>query len=56
MNCPFLEYQDTGWFSWRYICKETGQQVGDENHTTKVDYTCKKDYENCPIYRRARGL
>ncbi|MBQ3803757.1 MAG: hypothetical protein II845_08695 [Oscillospiraceae bacterium] len=56
MNCPYLEYVDTGWFSWRYMCKVTGQEVGDENHTTKVDYTCKNDCFNCPIYKRERGL
>ena len=54
MDCPFLRYEDTGWFTWRYWCTVTGQQVGDENHTTRVDCTCKKGYENCPIYRREK--
>ena len=56
MNCPYLQYEDTGWFSWRYRCEVTYQQVGDENHTTRVDYTCKGDWQECPIYKQERGL
>jgi hypothetical protein len=52
MYCPYLECVDTGWFTGRYECKVTGQEVGDLNHTTKVDYTCKKDCFNCPVYKR----
>ncbi len=56
MNCPYLEYLDTGWFTWRYECKVTGQEVGNDHNTTKVDYTCKNDCSNCVIYKRERGL
>ena len=56
MECPFLKYEDTGLFSWRYWCTVTGQQVGDEYNKTKVEYTCKKDCYSCPIYKQKKGL
>lgn len=54
-KCPKLEYKDTGWFSWQYICSVTGKIVGDENNKTKVNHLCNSDsgceYDNCPVYR-----
>ncbi len=57
-KCPYLLYKDTGWFSWDYICTQTGAIVGTEKNNTKVDYLCNKDgsfeYENCPIYQSGK--
>jgi len=52
-RCPKLKVDDTGWFSYTYICSETGAKVGDENNNTKVKYLCDCDeHYNCPIYNR----
>ncbi len=53
-DCPELKYEDTGWFSYRYYCKVTGAEIGNENKREKVDNLCKKDYDcykTCPLYK-----
>ena len=56
-RCPKLEYEDTGWFSWRNYCGVNGMKVGDENDKTKVQTLCDCDsgdnYKYCPIYQRS---
>ena len=54
-KCPELEYEDTGWFSWRDICGVTGAIVGSEHDKVKVEHLCDAEsgdcYKDCPIYR-----
>ncbi len=51
-RCPYLEYKDTGWFSYDHFCKLTGAKVGDENNKVKVEHLCDtSDYDTCPVYK-----
>ena len=53
MDCPYLKYEDTGWFSWRHYCKLTGMKIGDENDKAFVEKTCKNShFYDCPIYKK----
>lgn len=52
MSCPYLKYEDTGWFSWKYICTVTGLEVGNEHNKAKVDNCCNcSAFFSCPIYK-----
>lgn len=55
MDCPFLKYEDTGWFSYKHTCTATGAKIGDENNKVKVENLCKKDFYSCPIYKAKKG-
>lgn len=56
MDCPFLKYEDTGWFSWKHTCTAIGQKVGDQDNKLKVENTCKNNqFYNCPYYKKLRG-
>lgn len=57
-RCPKLEYEDTGWFSWRDYCKVTGEEVGNEHRKEKVENLCNNEncdaYKDCPVYKASR--
>ena len=56
MDCPFLKYEDTGWFSYKFYCKACGRKIGDENDKTQVENTCRNsEFYDCPIYKREKG-
>ena len=55
MSCPYLKYEDTGWFSYKFYCTACGQKIGDEYDKSKVENTCRGDYDRCPIYKKERG-
>ena len=57
--CPEVEYKDTGWFSWRNICRVTGEEVGNEHRQEFVDKVCRNKecdaYKDCPYYKAKHG-
>lgn len=55
MDCPFLQYKDGAWLDYEFYCKACGRKVGDQDHKTQTEYTCKNShFYDCPIYKRER--
>ena len=53
MKCPYCQYHDTGWFSWKHTCDITGLEIPQ----VKVDAVCgNSTFFECPLYKQYKGL